>query len=44
MINKLTEPKLPQLGDNMNPWLFVGVESAAIVASVVLIGYKRKKR
>ena len=36
-----TEPKLPQTGDNMNPWLYVGIGIAAIVAGVIV--FKRKK-
>lgn len=32
--NKPTEPKLPQTGDDMNPWLYVGIGLAAIIAGV----------
>lgn len=42
LTNKPTEPKLPQTGDNMNPWLFVGVGLAAISAGVMV--FRRKKK
>ena len=33
--NKPTEPKLSQTGDNMNPWLYVGIEFAVIFVGVI---------
>lgn len=40
--NKPTEPKLPQTGDNMNPWMFAGVGLATIVAGVMVFRKKKK--
>lgn len=40
--NKPTEPKLPQTGDNMNLWLFVGIGAVAIIAGIVF--YRRKTK
>ena len=42
LTNKPTEPKLPQTGDNMNPWLFAGIGLAAVVLGVLVT--KRKKK
>ena len=42
LTNKPTESKLPQTGDHMNPWLFVGVGFVAIVTGVFVS--KRKYR
>ena len=42
LTNKPTEPKLPQTGDNMNPWLFVGVGLVAIIAGVKVFRKKKK--
>lgn len=42
LTNKPTEPKLPQTGDNMNPWLYAGIGLAAVVIGV-LVGKKKKK-
>lgn len=43
IMNKPTKPKLPQTGDNMNSWLYVGIGLAAIIVGV-LISFKRKKK
>lgn len=42
LTNKPTEPKLPQTGDNMNPWLYAGIGLAAIITGV--IAWKKKRR
>lgn len=42
LTNKPSEPKLPQTGDNFNPWLFAGVGLAAIVAGVMVFRKKKK--
>jgi len=42
LTNKPTEPKLPQTGDNMNPWLYGGVGLAAIAAGAIV--WKKKCR
>ena len=39
--NKPTEPKLPQTGDNMNLWLFVGIGIMAVSSGIFVM--KRKK-
>ena len=41
--NKPTEPKLPQTGDNMNPWVFAGFGLAAVAAGLGIIFLKKKK-
>ena len=41
--NKPTEPKLPQTGDNMNPWVFAGFGLAAVAAGLGIIFWKKKK-
>ena len=43
LTNKPTEPKLPQTGDNMNPWLYVGIGLAAIIAGVFTFRKKKSK-
>ena len=43
MTNKPTEPKLPQTGDNMNPWVFAGFGFAAVAAGLGIIFWKKKK-
>ena len=42
--NKPTEPKLPQTGDNMNPWVFAGFGLAAVAAGLGIIFWKKKKQ
>ena len=42
LTNKPTEPKLPQTGDNMNPWLYVGIGLATIIAGVIVFRKKKK--
>lgn len=44
LTNKPTEPKLPQTGDNMNPWLFAGVGFVMIVIGVVLVINVKRNR
>ena len=41
--NKPTEPKLPQTGDNMNPWLYVGIGMFALLAGVGVCFFKKKE-
>lgn len=41
--NKPTEPKLPQTGDNFNPWLFGGLGAAAVAAGLVVFFWKKKE-
>lgn len=43
LTNKPTEPKLPQTGDNMNPWLYVGIGLAAVLAGAGAIFFKKKE-
>ena len=43
LTNKPTEPKLPQTGDNMNPWWFAGVGFATIVAGVMVLRKRKSK-
>ncbi|MDO5019667.1 MAG: LPXTG cell wall anchor domain-containing protein [Lachnospiraceae bacterium] len=40
--DKPTEPKLPQTGDNMNPWIYVGIGLAAIIAGAMVFRKKKK--
>lgn len=41
--NKPTEPKLPQTGDNMNPWVFAGFGLAAVAAGLGIFFWKKRK-
>ena len=41
--NKPTEPKLPQTGDNFNPWLFAGLGLAAMLAGAGAFFWKKKE-
>ena len=43
LTNKPTEPKLPQTGDDFNPWLFGGIGLAAMLAGVGAFFWKKKK-
>lgn len=43
VVNKPTEPKLPQTGDNMNPWVFAGFGLAAVAAGLGIIFWKKKR-
>lgn len=40
--NKPTEPKLPQTGDNMNLWLFVGIGIMAVSSGIFVMKKKKK--
>ena len=42
LTNKPTEPKLPQTGDNYNPWLYAGLGMAALAVGLVAF-FKRRK-
>lgn len=42
LTNRPTEPKLPQTGDSMNMWLYVGVGVAAVAMGVMM--FRRKKK
>ena len=37
VVNKPTEPKLPQTGDNMNPWVFAVFGLAVVAAGLGII-------
>ncbi len=41
--NKPTEPKLPQTGDNMNPWVFAGFGLVAVAAGLAVLFWKKRK-
>ena len=41
--NKPAEPKLPQTGDNMNPWVFAGFGLAAVAAGLAALFWKKRK-
>lgn len=41
--NKPTEPKLPQTGDNFNPWFFAGLGLAAMLAGAGAFFWKKKE-
>lgn len=43
LTNKPTEPKLPQTGDNMNPWWFTGVGLVTIVAGIMVFRKRKSK-
>ena len=40
--NKPTEPKLPQTGDNFNPWLYGGIGAVALTLGVAVLFWKKK--
>ena len=44
LTNKPTEPKLPQTGDNFNPWLYAGLGLSALALGLLQHSGKRKKR
>lgn len=41
--NKPTEPKLPQTGDNFNPWLYGGIGAVALTLGVAALFWKKKE-
>lgn len=41
--NKPTEPKLPQTGDNFNPWLYGGIGAVALALGVAALFWKKKE-
>jgi len=41
--NKPSEPRLPQTGDNFNPWLFVGIGLGAIVLGIISFFWKKEE-
>ncbi|MCQ4756921.1 SpaA isopeptide-forming pilin-related protein [Enterocloster bolteae] len=43
LTNKPTEPKLPQTGDNYNPWLYAGIGVAGIALGLFAFFKKRKE-
>jgi len=43
VMNKPTEPKLPQTGDSMNPWVFAGFGLAAVAAGLAALFWKKRK-
>lgn len=43
LTNKPTEPKLPQTGDNMNPWLYAGIGMLAVLAGAGVLFFKKKE-
>lgn len=40
--NKPTEPKLPQTGDNFNPWLY-GLLGLSALAAAAAVFFRKKK-
>ena len=40
--NKHTESKIPQTGDNMNPWIYVGIGLVVIITGVFTVHKKKK--
>lgn len=43
LTNKPTEPKLPQTGDNFNPWLWGGIGLAAVAVGLAAFFLKKKE-
>lgn len=43
LTNKPTEPKLPQTGDNYNPWLYAGIGMAGLALGLFAFFKKRKE-
>ena len=43
LTNKPTEPKLPQTGDNYNPWLYAGLGMAGLAIGLFAFFKKRKE-
>jgi len=41
--NKPTEPKLPQTGDNFNPWLWAGLGLSAMIAGIGAFLWRKKE-
>ena len=44
LTNKPTEPKLPQTGDNMNPWFYIGVGVIISLLGLGMWGIKKKSK
>lgn len=44
LTNKPTEPKLPQTGDNYNPWLYAGIGMAGIALGLAALYWKKKEK
>ena len=44
LTNKPTQPKLPQTGDNMNPWIYIGLGLFAMASGLYLAFGRRKKK
>ncbi len=44
LTNKRTEPKLPQTGDNMKTWVFVGAGFVLIAAGAAVLGCRKKRK
>lgn len=43
LTNKPTEPKLPQTGDDMNPWLYAGIGADTLALGLFSLSKKRKE-
>lgn len=43
LTNKPTEPKLPQTGDDFNPWVYGGIGLAALAGGLVTLFWKKKE-
>jgi len=41
--NKPTEPKLPQTGDNYNPWMWCGIGLGAMALGIAALFWKKKE-
>ena len=41
--NKPSEPKIPQTGDNYNPWIYVGLGLGAVMLGIAAMFFKKKE-